>query len=228
MFNQINFNTNIITIDGPAASGKSTAGAFLSEKINFSHLDTGLMYRAITAYFIDNKIRPEQLSEINERLENMNFSIKFTLRKTSSIFVNNHDVMSKLFLPKIDLSVSKFSSISSIRKFLVTKQRLLTKNKNIIMIGRDIGTVVVPNAKFKFYLNASSYVRAKRRYDQTKTKYKSIEEIKKSIDLRDKIDSTRKDSPLRPAKDAMIIDTDNLSLLEVVDKMYNVFIGENL
>ena len=112
MFNQINFNTKIITIDGPAASGKSTAGAFLSKKVNFSYLDTGLMYRAITAYFIDNNILPEQLNEINKQLENMNFSIKFTQRKTSTIFVNNYDVMSKLFIPKIDLSVSKFSLVS--------------------------------------------------------------------------------------------------------------------
>ncbi len=96
------------------------------------------------------------------------------------------------------------------------------------MIGRDIGTVVIPNAKFKFYLNASSSIRAKRRFNQSKNSNKSIMEIKNSIDLRDKIDSTRKDSPLRPAKDALIIDTDNLILDEVVDKMYSIFMGENL
>ena len=220
MFNQINFNTKIITIDGPAASGKSTAGAFLSEKINFSYLDTGLMYRAITAYFIDNNILPEQLNEINKQLENMNFSIKFTQRKTSTIFVNNYDVMSKLFIPKIDLSVSKFSSISSIRKFLVSKQRDIAKNQNIIMIGRDIGTVVLPSAKLKFYLNASSIIRAKRRYYQLKNSEKSIIEIQNLIEKRDKIDKTRKDSPLKPAQDAIIINTDNLSLEEVVNKMY--------
>ena len=228
MTNQINFNTKIITIDGPAASGKSTAGAFLSEKIKFPYLDTGLMYRALTAYFIEKNILPEQLSDIHNHLENMIIDIKFIHLKTTNIFVNNHDLMSKLFLSETDLLVSRYSSISPIRKFLVTKQRLLAKNKNIIMIGRDIGTIVVPDAKFKFYLNASSLVRAKRRYDQTNSKDKSIEEIKTSIEVRDKIDSTRKDSPLMPAKDAMIIDTDNLILPEVVEKMYNSFIGENL
>mgnify|MGYP001479738461 FL=1 len=136
--------------------------------------------------------------------------------------------MSELFLPNTDLLVSNFSSISCVRKFLVDKQRLVAKNGNIIMIGRDIGTVVIPDAKFKFYLNATSLIRAKRRYSQSKNSNKSIEEIKNSIDLRDKIDSTRKDSPLKPAKDALIINTGNLSLNEVVDKMYSVFIGENL
>ena len=228
MINQVNFNTKIITIDGPAASGKSAAGAFLSEKINFSYLDTGLMYRAVTAYFIENNILPEQLNEISEHLENMNLNMKFIKRKISNIFINNNDYMSKLFLSKIDLSVSKYSSISSIRRYLVTKQRLIAKNKNIIMIGRDIGTVVIPSAKFKFYLKASSLIRAKRRYEQTKNKDKSIQEIKTSIELRDKIDSTRKDSPLMPANDAIIIYTDDLNLSEVVDKMYYAFIGENL
>ncbi|MFL2665663.1 MAG: (d)CMP kinase [Dehalococcoidia bacterium] len=228
MINQINFNTQIITIDGPAASGKSTVGELLSKKINFRYLDTGLMYRAITTYFIQKKILPEQIEKIYNQLEKITFTIKFTQARTVNIFVNNKNVMSELFLPNTDLLVSNFSSISCVRKFLVDKQRLVAKNGNIIMIGRDIGTVVIPDAKFKFYLNATSLIRAKRRYSQSKNSNKSIEEIKNSIDLRDKIDSTRKDSPLKPAKDALIINTGNLSLNEVVDKMYSVFIGENL
>ncbi len=228
MINQINFNTQIITIDGPAASGKSTVGELLSKKINFRYLDTGLMYRAITTYFIQKKILPEQIEKIYNQLEKITFTIKFTQARTVNIFVNNKNVMSELFLPNTDLLVSNFSSISCVRKFLVDKQRLVAKNGNIIMIGRDIGTVVIPDAKFKFYLNATSLIRAKRRYSQSKNSNKSIKEIKNSIDLRDKIDSTRKDSPLKPAKDALIINTGNLSLNEVVDKMYSVFIGENL
>ena len=228
MINQINSSTQIITIDGPAASGKSTAGELLSEKLNFRYLDTGLMYRAITTYFIQKNILPEQIQQIKNQIEKIIFKINFNKVGTANIFVNDKSVMSELFLPDTDSLVSKFSSISCIRKFLVEKQRTVAKKENIIMIGRDIGTVVIPNAKFKFYLNASSSIRAKRRFNQSKNSNKSIMEIKNSIDLRDKIDSTRKDSPLRPAKDALIIDTDNLILDEVVDKMYSIFMGENL
>ncbi|WP_314347439.1 (d)CMP kinase [Fusobacterium massiliense] len=205
----------IVAIDGPAGSGKSTIAKLIAKKYNFTYIDTGAMYRMITLYLLQEKIDFENLKEIENILNNhINLDMK-----ENKFFLNNKDVSQEIREPIISENVSKVASIKIVRDNLVSLQRKIASNKNVILDGRDIGTVVFPNAQVKIFLIASVEERANRRYKEFLEKNISIsyEEVLKSLKERDFIDSTRKESPLVKAKDAIELDTTNLNLQEVVD-----------
>lgn len=205
----------IVAIDGPAGSGKSTIAKLIAKKYNFTYIDTGAMYRMITLYLLEEKIDFENLKEIEDILNNhINLDMK-----ENKFFLNNKDVSQEIREPIISENVSKVASIKIVRDNLVSLQRKIASNKNVILDGRDIGTVVFPNAQVKIFLIASVEERANRRYKEFLEKNISIsyEEVLKSLKERDFIDSTRKESPLVKAKDAIELDTTNLNLQEVVD-----------
>ncbi|WP_074016651.1 (d)CMP kinase [Fusobacterium massiliense] len=205
----------IVAIDGPAGSGKSTIAKLIAKKYNFTYIDTGAMYRMITLYLLQEKIDFENLKEIENVLNNhINLDMK-----ENKFFLNNKDVSQEIREPIISENVSKVASIKIVRDNLVSLQRKIASNKNVILDGRDIGTVVFPNAQVKIFLIASVEERANRRYKEFLEKNISIsyEEVLKSLKERDFIDSTRKESPLVKAKDAIELDTTNLNLQEVVD-----------
>lgn len=205
----------IVAIDGPAGSGKSTIAKLIAKKYNFTYIDTGAMYRMITLYLLEEKIDFENLKEIEDILNNhINLDMK-----ENKFFLNNKDVSQEIREPIISENVSKIASIKIVRDNLVSLQRKIASNKNVILDGRDIGTVVFPNAQVKIFLIASVEERANRRYKEFLEKNISIsyEEVLKSLKERDFIDSTRKESPLVKAKDAIELDTTNLNLQEVVD-----------
>lgn len=205
----------IVAIDGPAGSGKSTIAKLIANKYNFTYIDTGAMYRMITLYLLQEKIDFENLKEIENVLNNhINLDMK-----ENKFFLNNKDVSQEIREPIISENVSKVASIKIVRDNLVSLQRKIASNKNVILDGRDIGTVVFPNAQVKIFLIASVEERANRRYKEFLEKNISIsyEEVLKSLKERDFIDSTRKESPLVKAKDAIELDTTNLNLQEVVD-----------
>ena len=205
----------IVAIDGPAGSGKSTIAKLIAKKYNFTYNDTGAMYRMITLYLLQEKIDFENLKEIENILNNhINLDMK-----ENKFFLNNKDVSQEIREPIISENVSKVASIKIVRDNLVSLQRKIASNKNVILDGRDIGTVVFPNAQVKIFLIASVEERANRRYKEFLEKNISIsyEEVLKSLKERDFIDSTRKESPLVKAKDAIELDTTNLNLQEVVD-----------
>lgn len=205
----------IVAIDGPAGSGKSTIAKLIAKKYNFTYIDTGAMYRMITLYLLEEKIDFENLKEIEDVLNNhINLDMK-----ENKFFLNNKDVSQEIREPIISENVSKVASIKIVRDNLVSLQRKIASNKNVILDGRDIGTVVFPNAQVKIFLIASVEERANRRYKEFLEKNISIsyEEVLKSLKERDFIDSTRKESPLVKAKDAIELDTTNLNLQEVVD-----------
>ena len=203
----------IIAIDGPAGSGKSTTSKLVAERLGISHLDTGSMYRAVTLYFIENQYHVGEI-DIDEVLESIDIEISNEL-----VFLNGRDVTSKLRDPKVSSLVSDISSLQKVRFKMVQLQRNISENKSIVIDGRDIGTVVFPEADFKFFITASIEVRASRRFDELKASNSDITlgEILGQIEKRDYFDSTRDNSPLKKASDAITIDTTRLSIDEQVN-----------
>lgn len=205
-------NNFIIALDGPSGSGKSTIANLLAKKLKISYLNTGSMYRALTLYLLENNIKKTDDFDKNI-LENINIDIN-----KDKVFLNGEDVSKEIRDKEVTENVSWVSSMPEVREYLVEMQRNISNNKSIILDGRDIGTVVFPNAKYKFYLTASSFVRAKRRFDQ-KEIAKSFEEIKEDIEKRDYLDSHRKISPLKKADDAIKIDSSDLTIAQTIDKI---------
>lgn len=202
----------IIALDGPSGSGKSTIANILAKKLKISYLNTGSMYRALTLYFLENGIKKEDKIDL-KLLQNIKIDIN-----EDRVFLNGKDVSDEIRNKIVTENVSWVSSIPLVRQYLVDMQRKISENKSIILDGRDIGTVVFPNAKYKFFLVASSEIRAKRRYEQNEID-KSLEEIQKDIEKRDYIDSHREISPLKKANDAIEIDSSNLTIDETIDEI---------
>ncbi len=208
-----------IAIDGPAGAGKSTIAKLIARKLNLLYIDTGAMYRAITYAVLNFNISPDDREKVIELLKELKIEYKKS-EDGIDIYINNVKVNDKLRNKIIDKNVSIISAIPEVRELLVAHQREISKNYDVILDGRDIGTVVFPDADYKFYLDASVDVRAERRLKDAKNKENlSIEEIKADIIKRDRIDSTRKVSPLKRASDAIYIDTSNMSIEEVVNKV---------
>ena len=203
----------IVAIDGPAGSGKSTIAKLVAKKFNFTYIDTGAMYRMITVYLLENKISFDNLDKIQKILNEINLDMK-----EDKFFLNNVDVSLKIREEIINENVSKVASIKAVRENLVNLQRKIASDKNVILDGRDIGTVVFPNAQVKIFLVASAEERARRRYNEFSEKKVEItyDEVLKSLKERDHLDSTRKESPLVKASDALELDTTNLKIDEVV------------
>lgn len=208
----------IVAIDGPAGSGKSTIAKLVAKKFNFTYIDTGAMYRMITLYLLENKISFDNLDKIQKILNEINLDMK-----GDKFFLNNIDVSLKIREEIINENVSKVASIKAVRENLVNLQRKIASDKNVILDGRDIGTVVFPNAQVKIFLVASAEERARRRYNEFMEKNVEItyDEVLKSLKERDHLDSTRKESPLVKASDALELDTTNLKIDEVVNFISN-------
>ena len=204
----------IVAIDGPAGSGKSTIAKLIAKKFNFTYIDTGAMYRMITLYLLENNIDFDDLKEIEKVLNTVNLDMQ-----GDKFYLNNVDVTTKIREKRINENVSKVASIKIVRDNLVNLQRKISNNKNVILDGRDIGTVVFPNAKVKIFLVATAEERARRRYNEFLEKKTEItyEEVLNSIKERDHIDSTRDESPFVKADDAIELDSTNLTIDDVVN-----------
>ena len=215
-----------IAIDGPAGAGKSSIAKALSKKLGFVYIDTGAMYRAVALFFLENGIKDSSDNEIDNLLDKLDINIKYTDGE-QRVFLNNVDVSDKLRQEEIGKLASRFSALKSVREKLVALQRKLAKKENVIMDGRDIGTVVLPNADLKIYLSAGSKVRAKRRYleliekgfDSAALDEKAIEN---EIIKRDEADMNREISPLKKAEDAYYMDTSDMTFDEVVSKILDM------
>lgn len=210
----------IITLDGPSGAGKSTIAKLLAKKLSFKYLDTGAMYRAVTLYMIKRHIDINNNSEVISALNNL--SINFD--NAGRIYLDDEDVTEAIRSMEVVNLVSKVSSISIVRQNMVSLQRKIAEGGNYVVDGRDIGSVVFPDSKYKFYMDASLDERAKRRYNEELSKGKNItyEEVRESIRKRDEFDSNREDSPLVVPKNANIIDTTSMTIDEVVEKIANV------
>ena len=213
-----------IALDGPSASGKSTVGKKLACRLGFEFLDTGMMYRAVTLIALRRGIALTDAQGLGDIAENSVFEVLQRSAEDWRLITDGEDLTDDLNSDLINRHVSEVSAVSEVRKGLVRQQRSIAKSGMIVMVGRDIGTVVLADAPLKVYLAASAETRALRRVGDTigNADQLGYDEVLQSIKKRDEIDSTRVDSPLRPADDAVIIDTDNLSVDQVVDRVLEI------
>ncbi|MBP2069600.1 (d)CMP kinase [Anaerococcus nagyae] len=203
--------TYILAIDGPSGSGKSTISVKLAEILKIEYLNTGSMYRAVTKYFLDNNIKEDARDcKISEALDDIN--IDFI---ENNIYINGENVEGDIRTDLVTKNVSWVSANGLVRQRLVEMQREIANEKSFVLDGRDIGTVVFPNAKYKFYLTANTHQRAIRRFFQNESGL-SIDELEQAIIQRDLYDSTRAISPLKKADDAIEIDNSNQTIEETV------------
>jgi len=208
----------IIAIDGPAATGKSSTAKAVAEELGFTYLDTGAMYRAVTLAVLEKNISLTHDYDIKSFLASLDLNILY-LEKTLVIELDQVDVTKHIRDPKVTAKVSEVSALPAVRKAMVKFQRKLVSDKDCIVEGRDIGTVVFPNADLKFYMIADSSIRAERRKKDLLNlgKNKDIGELETEIKSRDRKDSTRVHSPLSKAEDSIIIDTSHLDFREQVN-----------
>lgn len=204
----------IIAIDGPAGAGKSTIAKKVADSLGYVYIDTGAMYRAFTYELLTSSISLSDIEKITKVLEKTNIEFK-----NNEIFLNNLNVTNEIRSKNVTANVSAVSAIPQVREKLVNLQRKIASESNSILDGRDIGTVVFPNAELKIFLTASVKIRALRRYNELIAKDKNIDinEIEAEIEKRDKLDSSRETSPLIKAADAIEIDTSDLSIDEVAN-----------
>ena len=210
----------IIAIDGPAGSGKSSTAKLLAKKLGYNYIDTGAMYRCITLYCLKNNIDVNDEESINNSLDKCNIDVS-----GDYFFLNDEDVTEQIRSKEVTFNVSKVCSYAKVREEMVKMQRLLAKNGGVVLDGRDIGTVVFPNADIKFYLTADLEVRALRRYQENRIRNidMTLEEVMEDIKRRDEKDSTRLISPLKKAKDAIELDTSGFSGVDKnVEAMINI------
>ena len=208
----------IIAIDGPAGSGKSTIAKLIAEDLELVYLDTGAMYRLVTLKALNEGILGD-FEKIKKMLNNLNIDIK-----ENGFYLDNVDVSDEIRKPIVSENVSDIAAIREVREKMVDLQRKFSESKNVILDGRDIGTVVFPNANVKIFLVADAKERANRRYKELVKKGENIkiEEIYENILKRDEIDSTRKESPLKKAKDAIEVDTTSKNIEEVKNEILNI------
>ena len=209
----------IIAIDGPAGSGKSTIAKLIAEDLGLVYLDTGAMYRLVTLKALNEGILGD-FEKIKKMLNNLNIDIK-----ENGFYLDNIDVSDEIRKPIVSENVSDIAAIREVREKMVDLQRKFSESKNVILDGRDIGTVVFPNANVKIFLVADAKERANRRYKELVKKGENvkIEEIYENILKRDEIDSTRKESPLKKAKDAIEVDTTSKNIEEVKNEILNIY-----
>ena len=209
-----------IAIDGPAGAGKSTIAKMLAKELAYVYVDTGAMYRAIGYYFLKNGVNSDDVETIEKELSNINVSIVYQDGE-QQVLLNGENVNGVIRQEEVGKMASATSKYKAVREKLVETQRQIAREQNIIMDGRDIGTVILPDAPVKFYLTASVEVRAKRRYDELVAKGEAcdLKEIEKDIADRDYQDMNREVSPLKQAKDAVLLYSSYLDIPQVVAEM---------
>jgi cytidylate kinase len=210
-----------IAIDGFAATGKSTVGALLAEALHYLYFDTGVMYRAVTWAVLDRQVDPADSERVSELAERLNIEVVANGPadgRQNTVLVDGRDVTWDIRQPAVDAKVSIVAAYPRVRTALTRQQRRIAAAGNIVMVGRDIGTVVLPEADVKIFMEASARERARRRYEQAlgQGQAANYETILAGIMARDNLDETNPVSPTRPAPEAIIIHTDNLSVAEVV------------
>jgi len=217
----MNFRKIVIAIDGYSACGKSTTAKEVAAALGYKYIDTGAMYRAVTLYFLDHHISLTNPKEITKALHDIHISFNTNSKNVTEVFLNGGSVEKEIRKMRIAEYVSPVSAIKEVRIAMVEQQRRMGKEKGVVMDGRDIGTVVFPHAELKFFMKADMLIRAYRRQQELleKGQMVDLDEVIENITQRDKIDTTRTESPLRQAEDAMVLDTSYITIEEQVDEV---------
>jgi len=219
-----NLKPQLIAIDGPVAVGKSSVGLRLANGLGYIFFDTGMIYRAFTWKVLNSGISPEDEQKLCHLATTTEFNFTPSKEGALSVIVDGQDVSSKLLCSEIEELVALIAKVAGVRQAMVSQQRKLAERGRVVMAGRDIGTVVLPWAELKIFLTASTKERARRRYKELLKRgdNSSLEIVLADLKKRDEMDINRIISPLKPAEDAIIINTKNLSLEQVVDKIYTL------
>jgi len=209
----------LITIDGPAGSGKTTVSRLLAKKLNYQYVDTGALYRCIAFEINRAGVSPNDNSQIQVFCQDLSIEFR-NIEGNSRIFSNGKDLSDKIRTPEVTMLASAVSAMPAVRQHLLDVQRKMGKKKAVIFEGRDMGTVVFPEADVKFYLDAAIDARAQRRHKENQSQHaQTLEAVQEDMEKRDYNDSNREIAPLKPALDAFVIDTTHLSIEEVVETM---------
>ena len=211
----------VITIDGAAGVGKTSTAKELAKRLGYQYFDTGAMYRAVTLFFIRENVDLSSKSEVVKSLDSIKLNIDFSSESEMQIYLDEDNISLKIRSQEVTSKVSAVSALKDVREMMVKIQRSFTANGNFVVEGRDIGTVVFPDAKYKFYLQADYDIRAERRLADFEklNEAKNINEIKEDLEKRDKYDSSRKLSPLKKPDNAIIIDTTLCTFEEQVNQI---------
>ncbi len=212
-----------VAVDGPAGAGKSTISRAAAKELGFIYVDTGALYRAVGVYALRHGICTKDAVNIEKTLKDIKVELKF-VGDVQHVFLNGEDVSNEIRTPDASMAASDVSAIPCVRAFLFDLQRDIAKKNNCLMDGRDIGTVVLPDAKIKIFLTASAEERAKRRYKELTEKgaKDTYEEVLSDLQKRDYQDSHREIAPLKPAEDSIIVDTSDYSFNEAKNKIVNI------
>lgn len=219
-----------IAIDGHSSCGKSTMAKALAKRIGYAYIDTGAMYRAVTLYCLEHDmIKGDEVNKPRLRRHMPKIEITFKVNKEgkSETWLNGKNVEQEIRGMEVSSKVSLIAAIGFVRRAMVAQQQVMGKEKGIVMDGRDIGTVVFPDAELKFFVTASAQVRAERRFKELQAKgdtTTTLEQVLANVEERDRIDSTRKESPLRQAPDALLLDNSNLTIEQQNEWLYNEFL----
>lgn len=220
----------MVAIDGYSACGKSTTAREVARILGYRYIDSGAMYRAVTLYFMENHVALSNPKEVARALAQIHISFNVNSKGSSETYLNHLNVEKEIRRMRISENVSPVSAIREVRIAMVEQQRRMGKEKAIVMDGRDIGTVVFPDAELKFFMTADMVVRAIRRQKELleSDRLVDLDEVIENIAQRDKIDTTRKESPLRKAPDAIVIDTTHITIDEQVDEVVRQAVSKAL
>lgn len=213
-----------VAIDGPSGAGKSTIARFAAKKLSFIYVDTGAIYRAVGLFAKMNDVGSKDLCGVEGLLPKIKIDIEYDSAGVQHMILNGEDVSEKIRTPEISIYASDVSAMPPVRAFLLGMQRDLAERYDVIMDGRDIGTVVLPNASVKIFLTATDEARAKRRFVELQAKgdKSSYEEVLNDMRYRDKNDSSRQIAPLKAAEDSVLIDTTDISLDDSINAVLNI------
>lgn len=213
-----------IAIDGPAGAGKSTIARRVAKELSFIYVDTGAMYRAMALYLLRREVNKDDTEQIGNICQDAEISIEYQ-NEEQIVLLNDENVNSYLRTEEVGNMASVSSAVPRVREKLLSLQRKLARDMSVVMDGRDIGTTILPDADVKIYLTASSLTRAKRRYLELQEKGTvcNLDEIQKDIEERDQRDMNREISPLRQAEDAVLVDSSDLTIQQVVDRILQIF-----
>lgn len=219
----------IIAIDGPAGTGKGTIASLISKRLGYTYIDTGAMYRCIALKMLNNNIQLYDIEKIKKLLEETKIEF-MNIADKQHVFLDDEDVTDEIRTPRVNDVVSPVSAIVEIRKKLVEMQQKFGEELNVVMEGRDITTVVFPNADVKIYLTATPEIRAKRRFDELVAKgvNTTLEETLEKINARDKNDMNKPVGALMIAKDAIVVDSSNLTIEEVYEKVHEIITDKEI
>lgn len=224
----MNLRKIVIAIDGFSACGKSSTAKEVSSILGYRYIDTGAMYRAVTLYFLEHHVALTNPKEVTRALQQIHVAFKINARNNTETYLNGLNVEKEIRTMRVSESVSQVSTLKDVRNAMVEQQRRMGKEKAVVMDGRDIGTVVFPNAELKIFMNADLLVRAFRRQREllNKDQLVDLDDVIENILERDRLDTTRTESPLRRADDALFLDTTHVTFDEQVDEVIRLALGK--